>query len=518
MDDFGKALLQLAIFSLAFVAVVVVALRLRRRQSPAASPRSPRRAAKASRASAAIEPVEIAPARLARISGKAAQQVAAPLPDTAAEPALPDPTASPESVAAEMIVADDDRQEDERQDEERAPGRDTPDPLATETTAIEEQLDHAAHAAAERAQAMDDGAGSVTICLVPQIPPRNAALTKSWLGGRPRLPATMDWPQVDGRDGDFLAQIGCADLPRSLWGGLGPRQGSLGLFVNPDSGAPRVLHWSEDGPPRDPPRAPGICWAGPADHVQPWTLHVFPQWPIDLRPVIDGEDDPRLPPASAAGEAAPGSGYDIGDPAFHPFDWDSMLALAALLESRIDQLPRGGANADVPTKTREIIAIIRDTAGHSPFTPADASAVLSALHAIRWTPAVAADAGGGDAEWPLTRHHPHADLWVGDYLTLLTDRAKHAWCANPNRLGDPARAFFEPLWAEAAAREMATMADRPDTPVAGFDPERDILLFHLPASPLMNRRTRTGDALNIAIRKADLAAGDFSKLRTLPAD
>src|SRR3546814_9625075 len=73
------------------------------------------------------------------------------------------------------------------------------------------------------------------------------------------LPAAAPWPTIDGREGDFIAQIACADLPPMLWDGLGPRTGWLAFFTHPDNGAATALHMAEDGAPRDPPRAVGAA-------------------------------------------------------------------------------------------------------------------------------------------------------------------------------------------------------------------------------------------------------------------
>src|SRR3546814_10613635 len=60
---------------------------------------------------------------------------------------------------------------------------------------------------------------------------------------------------------------------------------------------------------------------------------------------------------------------------------------------------------------------------------------------------------------PLTTHRPGADLWVHDYQTILFDRAKHAWCADPDNLSAPARAFYEPRWRAMAARSEEHTSD-----------------------------------------------------------
>ncbi|PKP96121.1 MAG: hypothetical protein CVT74_17955, partial [Alphaproteobacteria bacterium HGW-Alphaproteobacteria-13] len=69
---------------------------------------------------------------------------------------------------------------------------------------------------------------------------------------------------------------------------------------------------------------------------------------------------------------------------------------------------------------------------------------------------------------------------------------------------------------DMAARETAaSMGGRPDIALFGFDDELDALLCVLPASALMNRARPGGRDMIVAIRKADLATGDFSRLRLL---
>ena len=176
-------------------------------------------------------------------------------------------------------------------------------------------------------------------------------------------------------------------------------------------------------------------------------------------------------------------------------------------------------NRDARARAEEIIAIVHDTAARQPFSPGDATAVMAALHAIRWAKAIASvdpDTGLERVETitlPLTTHRPDADLWVHDYQTILFDRAKHAWCASPDNLSAPARAFYEPRWRDLAAREMATMGGAPSRSVPDRAAERDIVLIELPTSGLMSRNFGDGGNLVVTIDAADLATGDFSTLR-----
>lgn len=511
MNELESAGLALAGATLAFLAVVFAIWWLRRPRTAPAAPRQPRapgesRLPKLSRrAEPKLEEVEISPSRLARISRKApfempaeAEYVPEPQPAAAVEPA---------EIALEAMISE-----------------------------VEEEAHRIETAHAEE----------VSLRLVPQIPPRDAISTNSWLGGRPRLPAGMEWPKIDGQPADFLAQISCADLPRDLWGGLGPRDGTLAFFIHRRNYDMRVLHLRDGGAPVAAPFTLNDPegWFGPHGglgfgDLASFAARAFPEWPVDLVAVRTGEPDPRNDgDPNEPGSALYSRGYDIADPAFHPFDWGSMTAMVALLEMRLDrlmpetmpptvtdeedfaELKRCAAiNVEARERAEEIIAIVHDSAARAAFSPSDATAVMAALHAIRWAkpvPTVDPETGATQIETiilPLTTHRPDANLWVHDYQTILFDRAKHAWCASPDHLSAPARAFYEPYWQDLAEREMAAMGHEPFRHIHDYDEERDAVLIELPTSGLMSRVFGDCDNLVVTIGKADLAIGDFSKLR-----
>lgn len=509
--------LALTVSTLAFVTIIGFAIwKLRPPRAAPAAPREPRpprtpreshlpKLKLARKAKPEPEEIEISPSRLARISRKTPLEI----PAETAYASVPEP--------ADMI-----------------------EPAAT---LLESKISDAEDAA----RAIDTAAAAeVTLRLVPQIPLRDAISTSSWLGGRPRLPATMEWPRIDDQPADFLAQINCADLPPGLWGGLGPRDGALAFFIHRRRYDLRVLHLRDTGMAVTPPFTLNDPegWFGPhgglgLGDLAPFAVRAFPEWPVDLVAIRPGDADPR----SEADPGEPGAalydrGYDIADPAFHPFDWGSMTAMVALLEMRLDRLTpeavsaegadaedvaemeqHAAFNYEARKRAEEIIAIVHDSAARTEFSASDATAVMAGLHAIHWAkaiPSVDPETGEERTETvtlPLTTHRADANLWVHDYLTILFDRAKHAWCANPGNLSAPARAFFEPYWRDLADREMAAMGHAPFRHVADYDEERDVVLLELPTSGLMSRRFGDCDNLVVTIDKADLAIGDFSKLR-----
>jgi len=85
--------------------------------------------------------------------------------------------------------------------------------------------------------------------------------TSSWVGGLPKLPEQMDWPNVGSRPATFLAQISLADLPETLWQGAGPRTGWLVFWAGDDDTQTRarsiVQHVT--GPLEERPQPSGVA-------------------------------------------------------------------------------------------------------------------------------------------------------------------------------------------------------------------------------------------------------------------
>lgn len=143
---------------------------------------------------------------------------------------------------------------------------------------------------------------SISVILRRPVMPNADAPVRSWLGGLPEMPDDVEWPQaVSAEDPSlgkvphhFLAQISCADLPRELWGGRGPREGALLFFVDPNVGCPdddtshSVLHITGAGTERPAPDTLGpvhnkVYTGGsynwlPIDNVPP----VWRKWPVEL--------------------------------------------------------------------------------------------------------------------------------------------------------------------------------------------------------------------------------------------
>jgi uncharacterized protein YwqG len=213
------------------------------------------------------------------------------------------------------------------------------------------------------------------------------------------LPDTVPWPcsvsaeypQRGARPLHFLAQIGCADLPPALWGGLGPREGWLLCFVDPNQGVPetadafRVLHVETLGTERAAPADLGPVhdgvYTGPSyDYCRSTeeVPSVWRRWPVDLVTVPntlrqEGQRR-RAAPDDLAAELYPGQpianerGWRA-EPA--PFTWRGALyALnslerafsAKLPELRIPETVRAGM--DEPGMREAVLRVLDEKEAH----------------------------------------------------------------------------------------------------------------------------------------------------------
>jgi uncharacterized protein YwqG len=128
-------------------------------------------------------------------------------------------------------------------------------------------------------------------------PPLNLKPVNSHLGGRPNLPAGIDWPRTgDGIPLHFLAQIDCAELPQT--DGLLPDSGVLFFFAHMDDD----MNWGE-GDPADDARVvftsnPGEKETDPPNDL-PEILYegvqLYPCWPVTFHPVDSWPDPSGVP-------------------------------------------------------------------------------------------------------------------------------------------------------------------------------------------------------------------------------
>jgi uncharacterized protein YwqG len=112
------------------------------------------------------------------------------------------------------------------------------------------------------------------------------------------MPEDVAWPRTeDGAPLQFVAQVCCADLPKEMWGGIGPREGWLLLFVDCysmedmeiDGSIVQVRHIPRLGPDREPPEDMGTYRNAMVDYIDYHTPTIRPgipkmwrRWPVDL--------------------------------------------------------------------------------------------------------------------------------------------------------------------------------------------------------------------------------------------
>src|SRR5215470_2088144 len=179
-----------------------------------------------------------------------------------------------------------------------------------------------------------------SVVLRRQVPIRFDEPARSWLGGLPQMPDNIAWPRVaKGAPLHFIAQIACADLPKQMWHGRGPRDGWLLLFVDvlqmeddsesllsllaqawhgeedeSEARLIRVLHIDRLGGERQPPDDMPTVRHALADHIgqfEPQIREGVPKlwrrWPVDLFV----QEVPALPTGDGKWEPAQLTGAEL---------------------------------------------------------------------------------------------------------------------------------------------------------------------------------------------------------------
>lgn len=120
---------------------------------------------------------------------------------------------------------------------------------------------------------LDDPEDSDGVVGLPQVaqsarlivdPSIEAGTATSFAGGDPLIPADIPWPEAEGTPMGFVMQVDCSKLPKSLWGGFGPRDGYLSVFVTGDSNLEsmplEVIYHQSLGKARQTPSMPKPDW------------------------------------------------------------------------------------------------------------------------------------------------------------------------------------------------------------------------------------------------------------------
>ena len=254
----------------------------------------------------------------------------------------------------------------------------------------------------ERADVPDKVLETVSVILRRQVPIREGETSRSWLGGLPMMPESVPWPRsvsfdypdAGERPLHFLAQICCADLPEKLWGGLGPRDGWLLFFYDPnqhfpeDEGSFKILHTDERGTERTAPSDLGPVhdgnYSGPSYRYLEGVGEVpktWRRWPVDLVvvPNVPKEVDGRIVVAPKNYARVLYEGQEVADerrPATDPFTSRMALAVLSNIETQLAKYP---LKADMP---ESVYKGLKDPDVLAALTP-DISGAAARIEALR---------------------------------------------------------------------------------------------------------------------------------------
>jgi Domain of unknown function (DUF1963) len=361
---------------------------------------------------------------------------------------------------------------------------------------------------------------------------------RSWIGGAPRLPKDVGWPQSDGRDMVFVAQIACAALPPGLWGGLGPRQGWLVVFLCPRTERPRVIHTMQAGVQHPEPALQPRVWFQPfrGDLARP----VPAAWPVDVVEVAAGQAAVVRHVMNAEGglPVHDAARLLLDDPAYGPFD--AVTVRAFLQAVRMDmedgltqwQKIKPSKPADAETNAAMAAATAAELeklaglesalalpAGDAALDPDRVLVFRTGMQGVIKHYGIRCQPDDPEieqrsfraAQSPILSYHPQP-IWRR-YLPVVERRLANLHATGASLTAAQA-AVWVPFWAHVAANEAAAMghvpAEDPGVPV-GPGTGR-LALLELPSSAHFD--WNWGDLHNIvlSIPESDLAQGRFDRV------
>ena len=197
------------------------------------------------------------------------------------------------------------------------------------------------------------------------FPPHLGAKSRSFFGGAPNVPGTMEWPRgsASGKPLHFILQIDLAAVPAEARLGLLPDTGVLAVFQDLVWGAGDAFRvvWQDGyvGTPwqeLDPPRDLTAAYGDEAAYAWPWALTpehgipLLPRWPFEPvhialpeEPAPDEEEDESVPPSWSGGgevaEALLAAQMQDGEPETLPAPFSPQDFLSADGESLVAPWP-----------------------------------------------------------------------------------------------------------------------------------------------------------------------------------
>lgn len=368
--------------------------------------------------------------------------------------------------------------------------------------------------------------------LMPQIP-IGTGPSAGWFGGTAALPKDMAWPEQDGEKLLFVGQINLAALPRDLWSGLGPRQGWLGIFL-PKHWPPKpsLLHFNGPLVEVTPPLPNDADWTRIFNFEEPRTF-ALPKWPIII------ESLPRNELHSSDQDRLNGT---LSDPAYHPFNQETVSLLCSCLDEAITRLTRTIIRIPTMKKLRpadaawfelqkpimlnsfvrffELEGRMRATRKFNESATLEFIRELKTLKAYDYRYLRDDDEGYCELELletklldpklaPNSLRH-----WWGNYNAGLTNHALKAYTSDPNSLPTVLRERLEAAWRQETIDGLGAMGHCPEGEVFfPYGPESsNEVLLELKTSNLTGWIWGDCYSLVLLIDRDTLRRGDFSSV------
>lgn len=381
--------------------------------------------------------------------------------------------------------------------------------------------------------------------LTPTVP-LDKVPNAGWFGGAPRLPNDAAWPELDGEPLLFVCQINLSALPRAIWSGLGPRKGSLAIFVNHTGRfAAKVLH--VDGPlnkREGPPQALAPWFLGRAYAERDGRPFHLREWPITISEHVGEPPPPERKPRSRLEPdfffPTESEFRDLSDPRSHPFNEETLdLLLESIgedlrytehwIDVMLEKKRLRDADSEKLTQAKETLrqSLARFSLIKSELEPLvqnfDLPSVKSFLNELAPIPTFDVDYLRDDEEGFAVVELPARTLnqiapankprcWWYPYLEGLYCHSLSAYVEDPSALPLALRERMEPFWKLDATIGRGAMGHAPEGHIYtphGPKSTNEVLL-ELPSSYLIGWAWAGFYSIVLLIDRAALAHGDFS--------
>lgn len=378
--------------------------------------------------------------------------------------------------------------------------------------------------------------------LSPQVKP--GGLVAGYMGGAPELPVEITYP-VDqrGEEMGFLAQIDCAALPELLWGGAGPRTGYLRFFFPQKWGGwkpwPYVVYSRERGRSRPGPPLEAAQWYAPPPSLERHGGSARPQtprWPLVVETLL-GDDDPigrfRLGGHPHHPDPRDIKAFDLRKPEYRPWSTQGLANVVRVaregvsfsLEAMDGPFSAGKADTPLRARYRRLLTATVEALGrlHEEIVSGacDLSTGLERFEAIEIPQWLWTEPAPGETPvltlgpvYSLAAPPPRSALSPYALRDALFDLDRFAFNERPESLPEPVYTRLQTEFAFFAAYERFGMGHRPNGlyPSVPADDDQYEVLLELPSSQLAGWRFGELDSICFVISRADLQAGDFSRV------